>query len=65
MMQAARQADERNKSVIFKNCAPFTNCKSEVNNVEIDSAKDIDIIMPIYNLIEYHLTNKRWNIDRG
>ena len=50
---AARQADERNKGVIFKNCAPFTNCKSETNNIEIDNAKDIDIVMQMYNLIEY------------
>ena len=50
---AARQADVRNKGVIFKNCAPFINCKSEINNTEIDNAKDIDIVMPMYNLIEY------------
>ena len=34
---AARQADERNKGVIFKNCAPFINCKSEINNTEIEN----------------------------
>ena len=51
--EAARQADERNKVVIFKNCAPFTNCISEINNTQIDNAKDIDIAMPMYNLIEY------------
>ena len=50
---AARQADERNKGIIFKNCAPFINCKSKINGIEIDSAKDIDIVMPMYNLIEY------------
>ena len=50
---AARKADERNKGVIFKNCAPFINCKSEINNTEIDNTKDIDIVMPMYNLIEY------------
>ena len=51
---AARQADERNEEVIFKNCcATFINCKSEINNTEIDNAKDIDIAMPMYNLIEY------------
>ena len=50
---AARQVDESNKGVIFKNCAPFINCKSEINNTEIDNAKDIDIVMPMYNLIEY------------
>ena len=43
---AARLADERNKGVIFKNCTSFINCKSEINNTEIDNAKDIDIVMP-------------------
>ena len=50
---AASQANERNKGVISKNCAPFINCKSEINNTEIDNSKDIDIVMPMYNLIEY------------
>ena len=50
---AARQADERVKGVVFKNCAPFTNCISEINNTQVDNAKDIDIVLPIYNLIEY------------
>ena len=50
---AARQADERNKGVIFKNCAPFTKCISKINDTEIDNAQDIDIVMPMYNLIEY------------
>ena len=48
-----READERDKGVTFKNCAPFTNCISEINNTQIDNAKDIDIVMPTYNLIEY------------
>ena len=42
-----RQADERDKGVTFKNCAPFTNCISRVNNTDIDNAHDIDIVMPI------------------
>ena len=46
-------ANNTNKKVIFKNCAPFTNCISEINNTHIDNAKDIDIVMPMYNLIEY------------
>ena len=50
---AARQADERDKSVILKNCAPSIHCKSEVNNAEIDDATDIDIVMLMHNLIEY------------
>ena len=47
---AARQAEEINKGVIF---APFTNCKSEINNTKIDNAEGIDIVVPVYNLIEY------------
>ena len=50
---AARQADERDKGVTIKNCAPFTNCISEINNTQVDNAKDIDVVMPMYNLIEY------------
>ena len=50
---AARRADERDKGVTFKNCAPFTKCINRINNTEIDNAKDIDIVMPMYNLIEY------------
>ena len=50
---AARQTDERHKSVEFKNCGPFTICISQINNTEIDNCKDIDIVMPMYNLIEY------------
>ena len=50
---AARQADERDKAVAFKNCAPFINCISEINNTQVDNAEDIDIVMPMYTLIEY------------
>ena len=46
-------ANNTNKKVIFKNCAPFTNCISEINNTQIENAKDIDIVMPMYNLIEH------------
>ena len=49
----AAAANDTNKKVIFKNCAPFTNCISKINNTDIDNAKYIDIIMPMYNLIEY------------
>ena len=35
---AARRADERNKGVIFKNCAPFIKCISRINGTEIDHA---------------------------
>ena len=50
---AASQADERVKGVIFKNCAPFIKCISKINDTEIDNVQDVDIVMPMYNLIEY------------
>ena len=53
MAAAGGAVNNTNKKVIFKNWAPFSNCISEVNNTQIDDAKDIDITMPMYNLIEY------------
>ena len=40
------------KNKIIKNCTSFTDCISEINNTQIDNAKDIGIVMPMYNLIE-------------
>ena len=50
---ANADANNTNKKVIFKNCAPFTNCISKINNTQVDNAKDIDIVMPMYNVKEY------------
>ena len=50
---AGANANNVNKKLIFKNCAPFTNCISEINNTQVDNTKDIDIAMLMYNLIEY------------
>ena len=50
---AARRANEIKKGVIFKNCSPFIKCINKVNDTEIDNAQDIDIVMTMYNLIEY------------
>ena len=38
---------------MFKNCAPFTNCLSSINNIQIGNAEYITVVMPIHNLIEY------------
>ena len=51
--QATRQADEKNKGVIFKNCALLTDCFSNINKTQVDNAKDLDVAMPINNLIKY------------
>ena len=44
---------KRNKAVAFKNNAPFINCISMINAVQIDNAEDLDVVMPMYNLLEY------------
>ena len=58
-----------NKSVAFKNNAPFINCISKINGVKIDDAEDLDVVMPIYNLLEYSknyrkTTGSLWNYYR-
>ena len=44
---AAKWADERENGV------PFTDCISEIDNTQIGNAKDIDVVMPMYNLKKY------------
>ena len=48
---------KRNKAVVFKNNAPFINCISQINGVQIDNADDLDVVIPIYNLLEYSKKN--------
>ena len=50
---AGAAANNTNEKVIFKNCAPFTSCISEINNTQIDNAEYINIVVPMYKLIEY------------
>ena len=57
---------KRNKAVAFKNTAPFINCISKMNGVQTDNAEDLDVIMPMYNLLEYSknyrkTTGSLWN----
>ena len=51
--QAGDNPNNGNKEVVFKNCTPFTDCISEINNAQIDNSKGIDIVMSMHNLIEY------------
>ena len=60
---------KRNKAVAFKNNAPFINCISKINGVKIYSAEDLDVVMPMYNLLEYiknyrKTTGSLWNYYR-
>ena len=49
----ARDTYRNNKQAIFKNYAPFTDCIPQINNTQVDNARDLDVVMPLYNLIEY------------
>ena len=60
---------KRNKSVAFKNNAPFINCISKINGVKIDNTEDLDVVTPMYNLLEYSkiyrkTTDSLWNYYR-
>ena len=41
--------------VVFKNCAPFTKCITKIDETTIDDGEKLDLVMPMYNLIEYKL----------
>ena len=61
--------DVRNIYLAFKNNALFTNYKSKINNVLIDNAEDLDVVMPMYNLLEYSKNHRKttgslWNYYR-
>ena len=45
--------------MVFKNNAPFINCVSKINGVKIDNAEDLDVVMPMYNLLEYSKNYKK------
>ena len=56
----------RNRILAFKNNSPFTKCISKINNVLIDNAEDLDVVIPMYNLLEYgknysKITGSFWN----
>ena len=42
-----------NTNVTFKNCAPFTRCATHINDEHVETARNLDVIMPMYNLLEY------------
>ena len=52
---------KRNKDVALKNNAPFLNCISKINGEKIDNAEDLDVVMPMYNLLEYSKNYKKNN----
>ena len=54
-------ANKHNKNLVFKNNAPFINCITKINGIKIDNAEDLDVVMPMYNLLEYSKNYKKNN----
>ena len=57
------------KKLVFKNNAPFINCISKINGIKIDNAEDLDVVKPMYNLLEYSKNYRKttgilWNYYR-
>ena len=52
-LEGDNDANKQNKNLAFKNNAPFINCISKINGVKIDNAEDLDVVMPMYNLLKY------------
>ena len=51
-LEGDNDANKRNKNPAFKNNVPFINCISKINCVKIDNAEELDVVMPMYNLLE-------------
>ena len=52
---------KRNKSVAFKNNAPFINCISKINGIQIDNAEGLDVVMPMFHWLEYNKNYRKKN----
>ena len=68
-LEGNNDVNKRNKNLAFKNNAPFINCISKINGVKTDNAEDLDIVMPMYNLLQYSkncrkTTGSLWNYYR-
>ena len=65
-LEGDNDANKRNKNLAFKNNAPFINCISKINGVKTDDAEDLDVVIPMYKLLEYSknyrkTTGSLWN----
>ena len=69
-LEGDNDANKQNKNLAFKNNAPFINCISKINGIKIDNAEDLDVVMSMYNLLEYSKNYKKttgslWSYYRG
>ena len=52
-LEGDNDANKRNINLTFKNNAPFINCISKIEGVKTDDAEDLDVVMPMHNLLKY------------
>ena len=69
-LEGHNDANKQNKNLAFKNNAPFINYISKINGIKTDNAEDLDVVMPMYNLLKYSknyrkTTGSFWNCYRG
>ena len=55
-------ANKHDRNLVFKNNASFINCISKINGIKVDNAEDLDVVIPLYNLLEY---GKNYKKTRG
>ena len=68
-LEVDNDANKRDRNLTFKNNSPFINCISKINGIKIDNAEDLDVVMPMYNLLEHSknyekTTGSLWNYYR-
>ena len=68
-LEGDNDANKRNKNLALRNNAPFINCFSKINGVQIDNTEDLDVLTPMYNIFEYNknyrkTTGSLWNYYR-
>ena len=68
-LEGDNDANKRNKNLTFKNNASFISCIIKINGIKIDNAVDLDVVMPMYNLLECiknyrKTTGSLWNYYR-
>ena len=68
-LEGDNTANKSNRNLTFKNNAPLISCISKINGIKIDNAEDLDVVMPVYNLLECNknyrkTTGSLWNYYR-
>ena len=58
-LEGDNDVNKQSKNLAFKNNAPFINCVSKISGVKTDNAEDLDVVMPMYNLLEYGKNYKK------